>query len=130
MTLKQRIALLIQLGAYLNSDDELLKAFMSRTQYNNAWLTVENYEKSAKAIAANFLQKAPLENWAKIYEVQENTSPKKVGIVMAGNIPFVGFHDFLSVFLSGNQAIIKLSDKDKFLFPPVSYTHLTLPTKA
>ncbi len=117
MTLKQRIALLVQLGTYLNSGDELLKAFMSRTQYNNAWLTVENCEKSAKAIATNFLQKTPLENWAKTYEVQETTTPKKVGIVMAGNIPLVGFHDFLAVFLSGNQAIIKLSDKDKFLFP-------------
>ena len=117
MTLKQRITLLVQLGEYLNSDDELLRAFMTRTQYNNAWLTVENCEKSAKAIANNFLQKEKLEDWAKTYGVKENTTPKKVGIVMAGNIPLVGFHDMLSIFLSGHQSIIKLSDKDRFLIP-------------
>ncbi len=117
MTLKQRIALLTQLGEYLLSGDELLKAFMTRTQYNNAWLTVENCEKSAKAIGKYFLQQAPLEEWAKAYNVEENTLSKKVGIVMAGNIPLVGFHDLLAIFLTGHQSIIKLSDKDRFLIP-------------
>lgn len=117
MTLKQRIALLTRLGEYLLSGDELLKAFMTRTQYNNAWLTVENCEKSASAIGQHFLQQAQLEDWAKTYNVKENTLPKKVGIVMAGNIPLVGFHDLLAIFLSGHHSIIKLSDKDRFLIP-------------
>ena len=117
MTKNQRIALLAQLGEYLVSGDELLGAVMHRTQYNNGWLTIENCKKSASAIAENFLQKEQLENWARQYGVKENTTPKKVGIVMAGNIPLVGFHDLLAVFLAGHQAKIKLSDKDKFLMP-------------
>jgi len=117
LTLAQRIALLVQLGEYLVSGDEFLHAVMHRTHYNNRWLTIENCEKAVKAIAQSFLQKATLENWAKQYEVKDEPTPKKVGIVMAGNIPLVGFHDLLAVFLAGHQAIIKLSDKDKFLMP-------------
>jgi hypothetical protein len=45
----------------------------------------------------------------------ENKHPKRVGIVMAGNIPLVGFHDFLSVFLTGHKAVVKLSSKDDIL---------------
>lgn len=117
MTLEQRITLLVQLGEYLVSGDEFLHAVMHRTHYNNRWLTIENCKKATKAIAHNFLQKEVLENWAKHYVIRDNSNPKKVGIVMAGNIPLVGFHDWLAVFLSGNKAAIKLSDKDKFLMP-------------
>lgn len=117
MTLNQRIALLVQLGEYLLSGDEFLKAVMHRTQYNNAWLTVENCEKAVRSIGQNLLQKAELEKWAEEYEVKETTVPKKVGLVMAGNIPFVNFHDLLAIFLTGHQAIIKLADKDRFLIP-------------
>lgn len=117
MTLKQRIALLVQLGEYLVSGDEFLGAVMHRTQYNNGWLTIENCEKSAKAIAENFLQKEQLEAWAEQYGVEEKTTSKKVGIVMAGNIPLVGFHDLLAAFLAGHKVLVKLSDKDKFLLP-------------
>lgn len=118
MKLEKRIAVLVKLGEYLLSEDEYLKAVMSRTEYNNRWLTVENCEKSAKAIGHHFLQKELLEKWAAQYKIPVETTPKKVGIVMAGNnMPFVGFHDLLTVFLSGNKALIKLSEKDQFLIP-------------
>lgn len=117
MTLNQRIAVLVQLGEYLVSGDEFLRAVMHRTQYNNAWFTIEKCEQAAKAIAQNFLQEAQLKNWAKAYTLVDNAAPKKVAIVMADTIPFASFHDLLAVFLSGNQAIIKLSEKDKFLIP-------------
>ena len=120
MTLQERISLLVQLGKYLTSGDEFLRAVMHRTHYNNGWLTIENCEKAARAIAQNYLQKDQLINWVNNYKVEANSVIKKVGIVMAGNIPLVGFHDLLCVFLSGNKAMIKLSDKDKFLIP-----HLT-----
>ncbi len=117
MTLKQRITLLIQLGEYLLSGDEFLKAVMHRTQYNNAWLTVDNCEKSVQAIGQNLLQASLLENWAKTYDVQERTISKKVGLVMTESIPFSNFPDLLAIFLSGHQAIIKLAEKDRFLIP-------------
>ncbi|MEM1124733.1 MAG: acyl-CoA reductase, partial [Bacteroidota bacterium] len=62
MTLQERIALLVKLGDYLLSDDEYLKAVMHRTQYNNAWLTVENCEKATEAIGTHFLEASALTN--------------------------------------------------------------------
>ncbi len=117
MTLQQRINLLARLGDYLLSGDDLLKAVMYRTEHNNPWLTVPNCERAATTIAKSFLQKEKLEVWANTYQIKNHSSPKKVGVVMAGNIPLVGFHDLLCVFITGNQSLIKLSDKDKFLVP-------------
>jgi len=56
-----------------------------------------------------------LENWINQYQPENNLQLKKVGIVMAGNIPLVGFHDFLCVFISGHIAVIKPSSKDEVL---------------
>jgi hypothetical protein len=53
--------------------------------------------------------------WVNYYHLDDNISPKTIGIVMAGNIPLVGFHDFLSVFISGHKQTIKLSSKDDIL---------------
>lgn len=117
MTLAQRIALLVQLGEYLVSENELLHAVMHRTHYNNRWLTIENCKKAAQNITHNFLQQSQLDDWAKHYVIRDNSNPKNVGIIMTTDIPLAGFHDLLAVFLSGNKAVIKLSDKDKFLIP-------------
>ena len=46
-----------------------------------------------------------------------NEEPKTIGLILAGNIPLVGFHDVLSVLISGHQANIKLSSSDPFLIP-------------
>src|SRR5690606_23591827 len=62
-----------------------------------------------------FLEKEKLVAWTYHYRLDDNIKPKKVGIVMAGNIPLVGFHDFLSVFISGHYQHIKLSEKDAIL---------------
>jgi hypothetical protein len=64
----------------------------------------------------NYLQPDTLDLLINRYHIpSENPNPKKVGIVMAGNIPLVGFHDFLCVFLSGHSAFIKASSKDDVL---------------
>src|SRR5690606_12696681 len=87
-----------------------------RAERENGWFTAEFIKKSTDAIANQFLQPALLEDWTKRHQVAEgNTHPKKVGIVMAGNIPLVGFHDWLCCFITGNKAIIKLSSKDNVL---------------
>src|SRR4030095_2063680 len=71
---------------------------------------------ASKNIANNFLQKELLEQWAKEYDLNPDLeNPKSIGITMAGNIPLVGFHDFLSVFISGHKAVIKASSKDEVL---------------
>lgn len=117
MNLSERINALAQLGEHLLQKDEYLEAVMHRTHYNNAWLTIENQQRAVQAIAEQFLQKEKLEEWVAAYGLPATISPKTVGLVMAGNIPLVGFHDLLCVFVAGHQAKIKLSEKDRFLLP-------------
>jgi hypothetical protein len=59
-----------------------------------------------------------LNDWVKPYSF--NRFPKRTGLIMAGNIPAVGFHDFLSALVSGNIAVIKPSSKDKYLIQTLS----------
>ncbi|MEK7256349.1 MAG: acyl-CoA reductase, partial [Bacteroidota bacterium] len=117
MNLKERITALALIGEHLQSKDDYLQAIMHRTHFNNPWLTLENQERAVKAIATRFLQNDKLENWLKKYPVADEPPLKNVGLVMAGNLPLVGFHDVLCVFAAGHRAKIKLSDKDKFLLP-------------
>jgi hypothetical protein len=68
-------------------------------------------------IAHEFLDRKKLEKWIAKYNIPSETpAPKNVGIVMAGNIPLAGFHDFLSVFISGHRQAVKPSSKDFVLF--------------
>lgn len=116
MNLQHRIDLLVQLGQYILADREEWQAAKEKAGYENGWFIPEFIEKSTANIARNFLQKDILENWVSRYKIPpDNASPKKIGIIMAGNIPLVGFHDFLTVFISGHIAIIKPSGKDQVL---------------
>jgi hypothetical protein len=117
MKLSERINVLAYLGAYLTKGDEFLEAEIQRTYFQNRWFIPENTAKAITAISTSFLQKEILKNWVNHYEIPEANSPKKVGLILAGNIPLVGFHDILSVFVSGHIAKIKLSEKDKYLIP-------------
>jgi hypothetical protein len=117
MKLNKRIEILSKLGDYLQSDDDYLNAVIHRTHYNNLWFTPENQKKAIHAIAQEFLNREKLKVWAANYSLNEIRKPKTIGLVMAGNLPLVGFHDLLCVFASGNKSLIKLSDKDKFLLP-------------
>jgi hypothetical protein len=117
MTLKERIEALSQLGNHLQGKDEYLDAIIQRTYYNNLWFTRENQERAIRAIAGEFLNKEKLEAWASRYHIAGNSSGKTVGMVMAGNLPLVGFHDVVCTFIAGHRVKIKLSEKDKFLLP-------------
>jgi hypothetical protein len=67
------------------------------------------------------LTKEAINEWVKEYEIsKKETEARKVAVIMAGNIPFVGFHDFLCVLLSGHYFIGKLSSDDKILLPAIS----------
>lgn len=72
-------------------------------------------EKAAGSIADNYLKEDKLRQWAGYYKLDDNIQEKCVGIVMAGNIPMVGFHDFLCVFITGHKQMIKMSSKDDVL---------------
>jgi len=117
--LHQRLELLAELGHFIRSggDDELDQA-VQQSYFENKWFTQENTRKALEAIAGAFLDPEKLEAWVKQYPLSVSDFPEKtIGIVMAGNIPLVGFHDWLCVFASGQRARVKLSDKDKRLLP-------------
>lgn len=117
MTLSERIAVLIKLGEHLRGEDEYLRAIMHRTHFHNKWFTIENQELAIRAIAEKFLDAQKLTQWLDHYRIDDHIQPQRVGLVLAGNIPLVGFHDVLCVFAAGHRARIKLSDKDQYLLP-------------
>jgi len=116
MILQERIEILNKLSAYMAGIEPEWAAAKERAARENPWFAPEFVEKAVNSITSSFLDPKLLANWAANYEVPEQQSnPKKVGLVMAGNIPLVGFHDFLSVFISGHIAVIKPSSKDEIL---------------
>lgn len=117
MTLSDRIAVLEKLGEHLLGKDEYLEAVMARSKYHNGWFTIESQQEAISAIANQFLNKSKLQEWVAKYRISDQTEQKVLGLVLAGNLPLVGFHDILTVFLSGHKAQVKLSDKDKYLLP-------------
>ncbi len=117
MNLAERIDLMEKLGKYITADGPQLQAIKQKAFEKNKWFTQQFTDLALKNIAQQFLDRAKLEEWIKIYHLDDNVSARKVGIVMAGNIPLVGFHDFLCVFISGHKQKIKLSEKDDVLFP-------------
>ena len=117
MTLKERIAALARLGEHLLQPDDYLDAVIHRTEFNNPWFTKENQHLAIQSIATAFLDKNKLEKWAAAYPLADEPPMKTVGMVMAGNLPLVGFHDLVCTFVAGHKAQIKLSDKDRFLLP-------------
>jgi hypothetical protein len=139
MNLNQRIEAFVRLGTflhqfgegklqindplnaiYLNSFNNLIKDI----HVQNAWFTEKNVRLALKSIATN-LSKDKIETWLKPYQIPE-TPAKRVGVVMAGNIPLVGFHDMLCVLISGHIFVGKASSKDDELIKFISDILLTI----
>ena len=113
MELETRIDLLHRLGEYLLEDSPGWKAAKENAWLQNAWFIPEFVELASNSIARQFLQKNRLKEWAVKYQVPgKQLHPKTVGLVMAGNIPLVGF---LATFVSGHKQLIKLSSRDEIL---------------
>lgn len=127
MTLEARKEVFIKLGDFLrdfirDSPSVENKNFHQKLQekvnisvHYNGWFTKENIHFSL-AQWASALNEENLNHWLSNYNFQEK-KPKTVAVIMAGNIPLVGFHDFLSVLISGNKILIKQSSDDNQLLP-------------
>ncbi|HEX2627709.1 MAG TPA: acyl-CoA reductase [Chitinophagaceae bacterium] len=115
MNLQYRIDLMSRLGQYILINPDTWQTAKDRAYNTNGWFVPEFVEPATENIATHFLNKDILEKWAASYDIPDTTTPKTVGIVMAGNIPLVGFHDLLCVFISGHKALIKTSSKDEVL---------------
>jgi hypothetical protein len=107
-----------RLGEYIAENNAEWQAIIEKAHTENGWFIPEFTQNAARSIADNFLQAKVLSDWTADYSIPDTgTALKTVGIVMAGNIPLAGFHDLMTVFISGNRSMIKLSSKDKVLIP-------------
>jgi hypothetical protein len=97
--------------------DKLRQAIILAVQ-KNPWFTVSSVNQSLQAWA-EVLNEAHCMEWLSAYPSDENRKPKNVAIVMAGNIPLVGFHDYLCCLATGHNALIKLSSDDEVLLPVI-----------
>jgi hypothetical protein len=116
MNLEKRINLLAELGDYCLSKDPAWMTAQHHAHAANGWFIPEFIGLAVRGIATQFLQKEKLVAWADKYRLPDQPlSPRTIGLTMAGNIPLVGFHDFLSIFISGHHQLIKPSGRDDIL---------------
>ena len=115
MKLEERLAVLVDLGNHLKHENEEIEALADQAFLLNPWFTVENIKKSLSAISNEFLDGEKLKSWVKKYDI---SAPKKrIGHVLAGNIPLVGWYDVMCCFVAGHISVIKYSSKDDILIP-------------
>jgi hypothetical protein len=114
--LKDRIGVLVKLGEALRTDEQFDEV-IARAAAFNPWFTRGFCRSALNALEENMLTADKLGQWLSRYQVTEDDRTKRViGVIMAGNLPLVGFHDFLCVYISGYDMKIKLSGKDDVLF--------------
>ncbi|HLN22302.1 MAG TPA: acyl-CoA reductase [Bacteroidales bacterium] len=90
---------------------------IEKQQFINKWFTPDNVRAAISAIAGT-LTAENLRKWTDNYpSLRAQTTPLKIGLIFAGNVPAVGFHDYMSVLISGNNLIAKTSSKDPDLLP-------------
>lgn len=113
MKIEDRIDAFTRLGKRLSGlDIEKKELLFEKTRNENPWFVRESVETALLGIQ-KFLVKEELAAFVSPYTFKEE--PKKIGVAMAGNIPLVGFHDFLCVLLSGHQIFMKPSSQDSLL---------------
>lgn len=127
MNLLDRIETFVELGKRLSQEskpnlDSYLNNTIESAHNHNAWFTPENIRHAIDSIVKFWLQDNILRSWVSKYpETYFNPkSTKTIGVIMAGNIPFVGFHDMLCVLITGNRFLGKFSSKDGDLMKCIS----------
>ena len=89
---------------------------IDRAQIQNGW-----FQKKACITAiqswGSALQPDKIARWESNYPRKDNHDPKTIAVIMAGNIPLVGLHDLISIWISGNRALVKCATKDSILIP-------------
>jgi hypothetical protein len=116
LTSNQRIAAFEALGHIMAKPDEQLSALINSAHHYNAWFTPQSAAMAVSAIAG-MLNKSDLEKWLQNESGNAKLKMRSIGLILAGNIPIVGFHDILCVLASGHKALIKLSSHDQKFIP-------------
>ena len=114
---KYPIGPFVELGRILQQelDEGRLDPVIRRATEANCWFTAESVAFAIRAICNDMLQPELLETWLRPYQKQGTKTVRRVGIIMAGNIPLVGFFDLLCVLASGHACRVKPSSKDTVL---------------
>ena len=116
MQISDRILLLTQLGETIKSRPQSLQYAMARAKVENGWFSPQDINYALDAATEHYLNPNALQQWVDRYpDLPNHKTPKVEALILAGNIPLVGLHDLLCVFMSGNIAPIKLSSKDTLL---------------
>lgn len=97
-----------------DQNDLDIELLLEKSKIENQWFTIEN-QKFALQQWANLLTDENIKSWIAHYSISKIS--KRVGLILAGNIPLVGFHDVVSVVLSNHTPVIKLSSKDRYMIP-------------
>jgi hypothetical protein len=114
MTIENRVKVFTQLGEFLNTlSEEEFKSIAERAKIENPWFTESNLRMAVSNLSA-YLEEKNLLQWVSSYPLAIHPS-KTIALILAGNIPMVGFHDILCVLINGDTALIKISSKDKVL---------------
>lgn len=114
MTLSKKIEHLHAWGKSILANQNELEHLMHQAKVANQWFTIQNSKLSINAIAEKFLNVEKLNQWLSHYKINDKID-RRVGIISAGNLPLVGFHDVLCAFVLGLPTQIKLSSKDEVL---------------
>jgi hypothetical protein len=133
MTLETKKSVFVELGKFLSqfSEKESVKRsdvlnndlfyddfekLIYLSQSHNGWYTPEQVYFSINSWA-EALTEENINKWVSQYSFDSVSTEKTVALILAGNIPLVGFHDFLSVLITGNKALVKTSSNDQHLLP-------------
>jgi hypothetical protein len=125
MNIENQVLGLTRLSGYLkgflstksedyNDNDADFELLLKKSEIENPWFTNENH-KFALQQWADLLTEENIKDWLKEYSASKTS--KRVGLILAGNIPLVGLHDVISVVLSNHIPVIKLSSKDRYMIP-------------
>ena len=114
LTAEKLIIAFHKLSDFLKQPGAEFNSIIDSAPNYNAWFQTEEVLRSLSSIQ-EMLEISALEAWFK--NINVTSAPKNIGLILAGNIPLVGFHDILSVLATGNTAVIKLSSSDKQLLP-------------
>ena len=115
--MKSRVEIFSELGARLAEfgSDEASRSALVRAVAANEWFTVRDVNYAVKAACSEMLDAEKVENWLSHYPFAGQHEPKRVAIIMAGNIPLVGFFDLMCVIANGDTPYVKPSSKDRAL---------------
>jgi hypothetical protein len=130
LSIEKRIVAFVKLGSILKSfvgnlfetvdrHSRQINNLIAESHIYNPWFTEKNVQHAIHSLGSS-LEENKIRKWLQAYDLGNVKESKRVGVVMAGNIPLVGFHDFLCVLISGHKFIGKLSSDDHKLLPAIA----------